>query len=109
MHPQLAFISACLIDTQGSNEHDGKSGRGRGGGPLCKGFKTLFCVAANEGTGRGEMDRGVRSLTGVRGSLKADGCSCPPQRLCTPPPRLQVTPQDPPALEPKFTAKQRLC
>lgn len=62
-----------------------EAGGGGTDGPLCKGFKTLFCVAANEGTGRGEAERGVRSVTGVWGSLKADGCSCPPQGPCNPP------------------------
>lgn len=49
-----------LIDTQGSNECDGKSGRGsgRGGGTqtLLQRFQNTLCVAANEGIRRGELE-----------------------------------------------------
>lgn len=45
-----------LIDTQGSNERDGKSGSGRRWGghkPLCKGFKTLSVCQLMRGSGEG--------------------------------------------------------
>lgn len=59
MHPQLAFISACLIDTQGSNEHDGKSGRGWGGGdPTAKVSKHFSVLQLMRGPGKGRWSGG---------------------------------------------------
>lgn len=86
-----------LIDTQGSNERDGKSGRGsgRGGGtqtPLQR-FQNTFRVAANEGIRRGELER-CQGVVGARGSSEALGCGSVPT-LGTP--SLWVTPGAPKA------------
>lgn len=70
-----------LIDTQGSNERDGKSGRGRGRGggtqtPLQR-FQNTFRVAANEGIRRGELEL-CQGEVGGRGSSEALGCGSVP-------------------------------